>query len=181
MASPISKMEKLLESLKYPIGKYSVPNIITSKHVFDWIDQISVLPEKVKYATNGLSVKQLDTPYRPDGWTIRQVVHHLPDSHMNAYIRFKLAITEESPIIKPYHEDRWAECTDAKSADINNSLNLLESLHKRWVEVLKSLNSADLKKTYIHPEHGQIYPLESVIGMYAWHGNHHLQHIINAI
>ncbi|MDB5014610.1 MAG: metal-dependent hydrolase [Daejeonella sp.] len=173
-------MEKNLESLKYPIGKFTPPTVITSAHISQWIGEIAELPGKVKSVAERLDEKQLNTSYRPGGWTIRQVIHHLPDSHMNAYVRFKWAITEESPVIKPYYEDRWAECDEAKNGEITISLVLLESLHKRWVEFLKSLSGDDLKRTYIHPEHGQIFRLESVIGMYAWHGNHHLQHIINA-
>lgn len=173
-------MEKSIESLKYPIGKFNPPTDITSEQISDWINQISLLPDRIRFATEGLNEEQLNTPYRSEGWTIRQVVHHLPDSHMNAYVRFKLAITEENPIIKPYYEDRWAECYEAKNAEIGFSLDLLESLHKRWVAFMRSLKFDELKKTYVHPEHGQTFFLESVIGMYAWHGNHHLQHIINA-
>ncbi len=174
-------MEKTIESLKYPIGKFNASTAITPEQIEEWINEISFLPNKIRLATLGLSDQQLNMPYRPGGWTIRQVVHHLADSHMNAYIRFKLAVTEEDPIIKPYYEDRWAECLDARSAEISFSVNLLESLHNRWVVFMKLLRPDELKKCYIHPEHGKTFSLESVIGLYAWHGKHHLQHILQTV
>jgi hypothetical protein len=122
--------------------------------------------------------KQLDTVYRDGGWTLRQVVHHICDSHMNAYIRYKLALTEDNPTIKPYHEDRWAECAEARSADIAVSIDLLDYLHKRWVLFMRSLKYPDFQRTYIHPQHNKIFSLKEVTGMYAWHGQHHLNHII---
>jgi hypothetical protein len=172
-------MENDLESLKYPIGKFSEPEQISDGLIKAWIVEIQALPSKVRNATQNLKPHQLDTPYRLNGWTIRQVVHHLPDSHLNAYIRFKLAITEDQPIIRPYFEERWAETADAKNGNIDVSLDLLDSLHKRWVAFMTSLTAEDLERIFIHPEHGKSFMLKSVIGMYAWHGNHHLAHIRN--
>ena len=124
----------------------------------------------------GLSEARLDTPYRPGGWTVRQVVHHLPDSHLNSYVRFKLALTEEEPTIKPYYEDRWAELQEAKTAPIELSLALLDSLHKRWVLMLRSMKSEDWKRTFRHPDLG-VVSLEKNVALYSWHGRHHVAHI----
>ena len=120
--------------------------------------------------------QQIDAPYRPDGWTVRQVVHHVPDSHMNAYVRFKLALTEENPVVKPYAEARWAELVDAQTASIETSLVLLESLHHRWVMLLRSLRDGDWARTFQHPELGPM-TLEKNLALYAWHGKHHVAHI----
>ncbi len=171
-------MDQNLEQLKYPIGHFRKPELIDNKQINEWIKQIADLPERLRLAVAKLSDEQLDTPYRPGGWTLRQVVHHLPDSHLNAYVRFKLAITEENPIIRPYHEDRWAECAEAKHAPVEVSLKLLESLHQRWVIFLQSLTPEDFDKTYIHPEHNKTFVLKEVLGLYAWHGEHHLEHIL---
>ncbi|WP_423146658.1 YfiT family bacillithiol transferase [Rubrolithibacter danxiaensis] len=173
-------MEKNSDSLKYPIGKFVAPENISEEQIKNWIETLGNLPAKLRLAVSGLTDEQLDTPYRPGGWTLRQVVHHLPDSHMNAYIRFKLAITEENPFIKPYYEDRWAECTEAKNAPPEISLNLLESLHSRWTAFLSTLNPTDLERTYVHPEHNKTFILKEVLGMYVWHGEHHLAHILMA-
>lgn len=169
-----------LDQLKYPIGKFAVPQSITDSMLEGWIDQIRTFPRRLREELAGLNESSLDSVYRPGGWSIRQVVHHLPDSHMNAYIRFKLALTEDQPVIRPYHEDRWAELAEAKSAPVDVSLNLVESLHVRWVLVLQSLTVEDLDKVYIHPEHGKTFKLKEVIGMYAWHSDHHLAHIRTA-
>ena len=124
----------------------------------------------------GLSQEKLNTPYRPGGWTVRQVVHHLPDSHLNSYVRFKLALTEDEPTIKPYYEDRWAELQEAKTAPIELSLALLDSLHKRWVLMLRSMKSEDWKRTFRHPDLG-VVSLEKNVALYSWHGRHHVAHI----
>ena len=131
---------------------------------------------KLREAVQNLGQEQLDTPYRPGGWTVRQVVHHLPDSHLNAYIRFKLAVTEQQPTIKPYEEHLWAELVDAKSSPIESSLTMLESLHERWVIFLRSLSDADFAKTINHPANG-IMNLDRLLQLYAWHGRHHIAHI----
>ena len=164
------------ELLRYPIGKFKYDPAV--KNIGKDMERLLALPATLRSAVNGLSDAQLDTAYRQGGWTLRQVVHHLPDSHMNAYIRFKLAITEENPIIRTYKENIWAECKEARFGDILISLNLLSALHIRWVEFLKSLNEDDFERTYHHPEHNKNIKLKEVLNMYAWHGEHHLGHIL---
>ncbi|MBC8053610.1 MAG: putative metal-dependent hydrolase [Sphingobacteriaceae bacterium] len=170
-----------IEKLKFPIGKYVVPEEITTEQLRGWIDEISALPASLRTVTAGLTNEQLNTPYRPQGWTVRQVIHHLADSHMNSYIRFKLAVTEENPTIRPYFEERWAECEDAKNGDIELSLKLIEALHNRWSNFLGSLSLNEWDKTFFHPENQRTIPLKEVAGLYAWHGKHHLNHILNAL
>lgn len=169
------------DKLKYPIGKFVTPKRITLESIGRWIDEIEHLPHQVHVAIEGLNEQQLDTPYRPDGWTIRQVIHHLPDSHMNSYIRFRWALTEDKPKIKAYREDLWAELHDAKNGNIEISLILLEALHIRWSMLLRSLTLEQLHKTFIHPETSKAVRLDENIGIYAWHGKHHLAHIVNCI
>lgn len=170
-----------LEELQYPIGKFEKPKRITLETIGRWIDEIEHLPHQIRVAVEVLNKQQLDTPYRPGGWTIRQVIHHLPDSHMNSYIRFRLALTEDKPTIKAYYEDRWAEIHDAKHGKIEISLILLEALHIRWSLLLRSLTLEQLHKEFIHPESGNKIRLDENIGIYAWHGKHHLAHIIHCI
>jgi hypothetical protein len=166
-----------LENLKFPIGKYRKVESLSSEIIQDYILDIAAFPARLRQEVAHLDEAQLDTPYRPEGWTIRQVVHHCADSHINSVIRFKLALTEENPTIKPYHEERWAELADGKAMPIEPSLIILQGLHERWVTLLQSLSESDLKKTFIHPEHGKSFRLDETIGIYAWHGNHHLAHI----
>ena len=161
--------------LKYPIGLFQFDGEMTSNVISRWINEIENLPDLLRDAVKDLDNEQLDTAYRSGGWSIRQVIHHLADSHMNAYIRFKLALTEEKPVIKSYNETLWAELLDYTSP-IDPSLLLLEALHKRWTELLRSLTPADLKKIFIHPESGEV-SIGKNIGIYAWHGKHHLAHI----
>ena len=163
----------------YPIGTFQHEGTITNEWVQQWINDIEELPSKVRTAVQNLNEQQIDTPYRSDGWTVRQVVHHLADSHMNAYIRFKLAVTEENPVIKPYEEARWAELPDSKLS-IDVSLNLLDALHQRWIVLLKNFTPADLKRTFIHPDAG-VVSVGTNIGIYAWHGKHHTAHITSLI
>jgi len=165
-----------MTDLRYPVGKfhYEGPPTEAQKQVF--LDDIAHTPANLGAAVNGLSDAQLNTPYRDGGWTVRQVVHHVPDSHMNAYIRFKLALTEDDPTIKPYAEDRWAELTDTKETPIEVSLALLGSLHDRWVRLLRSLKPEDWKRTFRHPELGSM-TLEKTLALYAWHGRHHVAHV----
>lgn len=164
--------------VRYPIGTFQLEGDISKTLTNQWIEEMAILPYKLREAVSGLRDEQLDMPYREGGWNIRQVVHHIADSHMNAYIRFKLALTEDSPVIKPYEEAIWAELEDSK-LPVEVSLTLIESVHARLVTLLKSLNDEQLKRTFVHPESG-IVSVEKNIGMYAWHGNHHLAHITNA-
>jgi len=166
-----------IEKLRFPIGKYQKPAQITPEILATYITDIESFPSRLKSEVEHLSNTQLDTRYRPEGWTIRQVVHHCADSHANALIRFKLAMTEDTPTIRPYYEDRWAELADSKTMPVEPSLQLLEGLHIRWTVILKSLNEKDLQKTFIHPEHGKSFKLDENTGIYAWHCNHHLAHI----
>ncbi len=165
------------EALRYPIGHYKVPYEFSEQILRSYISEIELLPQKVKQEVTHLNEEQLDTTYRPGGWTIRQVVNHLADSHMNALIRVKLALTEESPVIKPYHENYWAELADSRRAPIEPALQILTGVHTRWVTLLRSLNEKDWSKTFIHPEKGREIPLTESTGSYAWHGNHHVAHI----
>jgi uncharacterized damage-inducible protein DinB len=158
--------------LRYPIGRFTLDGIATDEEVQRAIDQIGEAPTQLRAAVEGLSPDQLDTPYRPGGWSVRQVVHHVPDSHLNSYCRFKLALTEDEPTIKGYHEDRWAELEDGRTAPIEVSLAMLESLHKRWVLLLKSLSPSDFERTFRHPELG-VVSLAKNACLYGWHGRHH--------
>lgn len=168
----------MTDLLRYPIGPFEPPMKMTEADVQRYIADIEALPEKLTMAVEGLIAEQLDTPYRPGGWTIRQVVHHLPDSHMNSYIRFKWALTEVNPMIKAYDEVKWAELPEAISGEIDMSLALLKALHKRWVAMLKGLDSRDHSQTFTHPETRQAVRLDIAIALYAWHGEHHLAHIV---
>ncbi|HKX00817.1 MAG TPA: bacillithiol transferase BstA [Bryobacteraceae bacterium] len=163
--------------LQYPIGKFawSGKNSDAERQVL--IHQIEDAPLKMRAAVAGLSENQLDTPYRPGGWTVRQVVHHVPESHMNSYIRFRLAITEDEPTIKPYDQTRWAELSDSRTAPAEISLALLEALHRRWVLFLRTLEPADFAKKFRHPELGEV-SLDMNLSLYAWHGRHHVAHIM---
>ncbi len=162
--------------LRYPIGQFKWEGKIKEDQRRRLIDEIEETPAKLRAAVAGLSTEQIDTRYRPGGWTIRQVVHHLPDSHLNAYTRFKLALTEEEPTIKPYDQERWAELPDARTAPLETSLTLLESLHRRWVLLLKSLTPSEFARSLRHPEMG-IVNLDKYLALYAWHGRHHVAHI----
>lgn len=170
-------MNQDIEQLKYPIGKFQAKAEINEDDIRQWIAEIVELPQRLQKAVAGLNDAQLDTPYRPGGWTLRQVVHHLVDSHMNAYIRFKLAVTEENPHIRPYEESLWAECEDGKFAPIAPSLLLLDALHQRWVVFLQTLKFSDFERSYFHPEHQKSFTLGFALGLYAWHSAHHLAHI----
>jgi hypothetical protein len=162
--------------LRYPIGKFQFPAEVSDNDRELFIEQIAETPANLRASIEGLSEAQLETPYRPDGWTVRQVIHHVPDSHLNSYIRFRLALTEEEPLIKAYHEDRWAELKDARSAPVEISLALLDALHVRWTELLRALSKEELSRTFRHPELGPIR-LEQNLALYAWHGRHHVAHI----
>jgi hypothetical protein len=164
--------------LAYPIGKFTRPTTVSVEDRRRFVDELSTAPARYRKAVDGLNDAQLDTPYRPGGWTVRQVIHHVPDSHLNSYCRFRLALTEDDPTIKPYAEDKWAELYDARTLPIEPSLRLLESLHARWVGLLGSLSDADWKRTFRHPDLGTM-PLDVNLALYAWHCPHHLAHITN--
>ncbi len=166
-----------LEKLRYPIGKFEAPEEYTEDYLSSKIDEINSFPKRLIKEVLSLSEEQLDTLYRLNGWTIRQVVHHCADSHMHCLIRFKWALTEDKPTIKFYYEDRWSEGFDNTTMPIAPSLSFLEGLHFRLSYLMKSLTADQLEKSFIHPEHGKEFQLKEIIGMYAWHGNHHLAHI----
>jgi hypothetical protein len=170
-----------IEKLKFPIGKFEKPETISDSEIINWIDEIEQFPNRIIKLTDDLSIEKLNWQYRPDGWTVKQVVHHCADSHMNSCIRFKLALTEEIPTIKPYEEAKWAELVDGIDNDISHSLLIIEALHYKWVLLLRSLNKEQWSKQFMHPETKKIYNLDEVIGLYAWHCNHHLAHIKQAL
>ena len=161
---------------RYPIGKYERKNSLTADERRSAVEAIAATPARLRDAVKGLSETQLNNPYREGGWTVRQVVHHLPDSHMNAFIRFKLALTEDTPEVKPYDEAKWAELIDSRETPTETSLTLLDSVHDRWVRILRSLHDEDFRKSVRHSEHGLIN-LDALLGLYAWHGRHHVGHI----
>lgn len=166
----------MTEDLRYPIGKFTWDGEFSSGRKETWIEQIAAAPSNLRKAVTGLSENQVDTPYRAGGWTIRQVVHHVPDSHMNSYMRFKLVLTEDEPTIKTYHEDKWANLADSHTVPVETSLILLESLHTRWIALMESMNMGDFERTMRHPEMS-LMPLSKALALYAWHGRHHVAHI----
>jgi uncharacterized damage-inducible protein DinB len=163
--------------LRYPVGKFdwSAPN--SEADYPRLIAEIAAAPGALRSAVAGLSRDQLETRYRAGGWTVKQLVHHVPDSHMNAYSRFKLALTEDQPTIKPYDEAKWAELADSQRVPIEVSLNLLDALHQRWVPLMRAMDAADFNRTFMHPEHNRVMTLSQLLGLYAWHGRHHVAHI----
>ena len=171
--------EQELDALKYPTGKLKLPEVIDAEQIDSWILNIEQFPALLDKAVTPMSDEQLNTAYRPDGWTARQVVHHLADSHLNSYIRFKWALTEDNPTIKAYDESIWAEMSDAKNAPVDVSVELIKGLHARWVVMLKGLSLADLQRTFCHPEYDRTLRLDRMVGLYSWHGDHHLGHIRN--
>ena len=163
---------------RFPIGKFHYEGPPNEEQKQKFLNNIAQTPANLRAAVKGLTEAQLDTPYRLGGWTARQVVHHVPDSHLNSYVRFKLALTEHEPTIKPYAEDRWAELADTKSTPIEVSLTMLDSLHDRWVRLLRSLTPEDWKRSFRHPDLG-LMDLEKTLALYSWHGRHHVAHIAN--
>jgi hypothetical protein len=162
---------------RYPVGRFVYPGVGDDARRRAAIQSIADTPARLRAAVAGLSREQMETPYRDGGWTVRQVAHHVPESHMNAYIRFKLALTEDSPTIKPYHEDRWAMTGDVPVTPVETSLALLDALHARWVDLLHTLRGADWERTYVHPEYGKTFTLDQVLALYEWHGRHHVAHV----
>jgi hypothetical protein len=166
-----------MTDLRYPIGKFSFEGEVTDVQRRQRIEEIANAPAAFRAAVAGLTTDQMETPYRPGGWTVRQVVHHVPDSHLHAYARFKLALTEDEPTIKPYDEARWAELSDTRTVSPNVSLALLEALHERWVALLRTMTAAEYRRTFHHPEYGRALTLAEALALYAWHGRHHIAHI----
>ena len=169
--------EEQLEKLRYPIGKFSAPLEYSCEDMSNWISEIEYLPSQCRTVLNDFTEEMLNESYRPGGWTARQLIHHFVDSHMNAYIRFKLALTEDNPTIRPYFEDRWAELNDSKLAPPEISLTLLEALHRRWILVIKNMKNGDFDRSYFHPENKKVFKLRTALALYAWHSKHHLEHI----
>ncbi len=174
-------MENTLEQLRYPIGTYKIPNPITNDHFKEWVAVLEHLPERFSAMVMPLSEEQLETPYRPEGWTVRQVVHHVSDSHHHSYIRFKWALTEDNPVIKPYDEKGWAALFDTKTAPIQMSLDHIKAVHTKLVYLLKGLSKEQLQRKFTHPQDNMETTLLENVGRYAWHGNHHFAHIENLI
>jgi len=168
-------------SPQYPIGKFHAPESVSREDRARYIETIASAPARLREAAHGISAARLDTPYREGGWTVRQVIHHIPESHMNAYIRFKLALTETDPVIKPYDEAAWARLGDVSVASIETSIVLLESLHERWVVLMLGLSGDDWRKRFIHPEYGQPRTLEQTLALYAWHSDHHIAHVKSVV
>lgn len=170
-------MEKTLEELRYPIGQFEVPEEITDELLKQWIHVLETLPNRLNNLLKNLSEEQLETSYRPGGWTVRQLAHHISDSHHNSYLRFKWALTEDTPIIKAYNEKEWANLFDSKEAPIQMSIEHLKAIHAKLVYLLKGLSKEDLKRSFIHPAGNVETSLEENIGRYAWHSNHHYAHL----
>jgi hypothetical protein len=167
----------MTDDLRYPIGQFHHEGQISEEQRQQWITDINHLPTLLAAAVEGLTEEQLNTPYRPGGWTVRQVAHHIGDSHLNCFTRFKLALTEEKPAIRPYYEDRWALLADTAHAPVSLSLTFIAALHERWVYLLRSLTNEDFARTFFHPESLKVFRLDEVLGSYSWHGRHHVAHI----
>ncbi len=170
-----------LEELRYPIGHFDCPKRISSSQIKDWIHSLETFPERLEATVCDLNQAQLETPYRPEGWTVRQLIHHIADSHHHSYTRFKWALTEENPVIKAYEEKEWSNLIDARNAPISISLNYLKAIHVKLVFVLKGLSEKQLTRCFVHPAMNKKVSVAENIGKYAWHGNHHLAHIQNLI
>ena len=169
-----------MESLQYPIGRFTLPKEVSPDEIKTAIRKISQLPAQLATTVRAMTKEQIDTPYRPGGWTVRQVVHHVPDSHMNAYMRYKLALTEDSPVIKPYEEAAWANLIDS-TMDVEVSLILLESIHARWVPIMEHMIDADWQRDFIHPQYNRRQTLAQTAMLYAWHGEHHHAHLRESV
>ena len=168
------------ENLRYPIGRFTWQTEVSDTEILVSIKTIEAFPQKIRREAENLSDTQLDTPYRPEGWTVRQVIHHCADSHMNAYIRFKLALTEDTPTIKPYDQDKWASLSDSQRLHPEVSLDIIKGTHERWVMIMRNMSKDDWNRAFIHPEYDKTYVLKSVAQMYAWHCEHHLAHVLQA-
>jgi hypothetical protein len=170
-----------MENLKFPIGPFDFNSSYTSEELKNWIETIAAFPNQLSETLESIKPEMLDWPYRPQGWTIRQVIHHCADSHMNALIRFKLTLTESNPTIKPYNEASWAELSDTKDCEISDSIMILKGVHSRFDNILKNLSETDFTRTYFHPEHQKSFSLAMATSNYAWHSKHHLAHVKQAM
>ncbi|HSD15048.1 MAG TPA: putative metal-dependent hydrolase [Flavobacterium sp.] len=170
-----------IEKLKFPIGRFTCPEEITREHLEIWKQTIREFPKQLKEKAETLSVTELNWKYRPDGWNIKQVIHHLADSHMNALIRLKLTLTEDTPVIRPYEEALWAQLTDSLQDDIHASLKIIEGIHERWLQILENLTQHDWNRMYYHPQHQRLFSVEEGLGNYHWHCKHHFAHIEQAL
>ena len=167
--------------LRFPVGKFQFQEAGAAAELQSWIKEVIAFPKDMRTALQGLDKEKLSWRYRPDGWMIKQVVHHCVDSHMNSLIRFKLTLTEESPTIKPYHEDRWAELPEGLNDDLRSSLNMLDGIHEQLAQIMSRLTKEELKREYVHPEHGKRFTLIEAVALYAWHGRHHHAHVLQAL
>ncbi|ESU21892.1 metal-dependent hydrolase [Flavobacterium cauense R2A-7] len=170
-----------IEKLKFPIGRFVCPPEISAKNLEYWKATLKAFPKELKAVTENLSVTELNWTYRPEGWKIKQVIHHLADSHMNALIRIKLTLTEDAPVIRPYEEALWAELPDGFENNIHSSLKIIEGVHERWSHLLENLSENDWNKMYFHPEHQRLFSIKEAVGIYDWHCRHHLAHIEQAL
>ncbi len=170
-------MENDLEHLKYPIGRYQKPEARTPELMQEWINVLTLLPSWMDACIENLDEAQLHVPYREGGWTIQQVVHHVADSHMNAFIRLKLALTEDNPTVKPYDENAWSQLEDVKQVPVNISVTMLHTIHRRMVTILKNMKETDWERTYFHPQYQKSFPLWEMVALYAWHSQHHTEHV----
>lgn len=166
------------EQLKFPVGRFKAPQQISAEDLDNYIGILEAFPVLLRTAVKGWSSRRLDTPYRPGGWTVRQLVHHVADSHFNAYVRFKLALTEDAPVIKPYEQDGWANLPDSQ-LPVAPSLSILDGVHQRWTHLLRQMPEGGWNRTFLHPEGNKVYSLGLAAALYAWHSRHHLQHILN--
>lgn len=173
----MSMTEQEMEQLKYPIGRYQKPEAFDESQLPEWLAMLEMLPHWLDACIENLDAAQLDTPYRPGGWNIKQVIHHVADSHMNAYIRVRLALTEDNPTITPYKENAWAMLPDVDDVPVNVSVTLLHGLHRRLVSLLRQLQPEDWHRTYYHPQYNRLFPIWEVVALYVWHSQHHTAHI----
>jgi len=171
----------MTHDLRFPIGEFQWPESASPGDIATWLDDIEIFPADLRRVVTPLNQDQLDTPYRPGGWTVRQVVHHVGDSHLNSMVRFKLALTEDNPTIRPYNEAAWADLADYRATPIPLALEFLEALHTRWLLLLRTLGPSDWKRTLDHPEWDRPLPLDTVAALYSWHGKHHLAHITSLL
>lgn len=171
-------MDTETEQLAYPIGRFEPPEAYDMADVDRWIGKLEASPRWYDYCIENLDEAQLNVPYRPGGWNIIQVVHHMADSHMNGYLRFKLALTEPDPVIKPYQENLWAELPDVREVPLNVSITLIHGIHRRWTALMRHMAAGDWERTYYHPEAGRPIPLWESLASYAWHARHHFEHIM---